>query len=161
MRNIFIDLSNPAKDLYHTSIIREGEHNASQLVIKPSGDFEGCTIKLQFKLNEQAPFLTSSLLVVNGLVEFPIVNSLTSTNGLLDVEVHGYIGSELLVKSKVFSFNVLNAIEGSPIEIPSGGGTVPFDLIIEDENLYFIADGEFTGNPFELDESGNLYCTIV
>lgn len=119
MRDINIDLNNLDANLYYTSTMREGEHNASQLVITLSEEFVGYTYKLSFKLNAESTYLTNDLVPVDGVITYLVTNALTSEYGTLKCELQAYDDDIYLAKSAIFPLRIQSALEGIPIEMPS------------------------------------------
>lgn len=119
MRDIVIDLNNIDTNLYYTSVIRQGEHNASQLLITLSDEFIGYTYKLSFKLNDNGVFLTNDVVPVNGVITYVLSNALTQEFGTLKVELHAYEYDLYLAKSVIIPLKIQSALEGIPIELPA------------------------------------------
>lgn len=118
MRDILIDLNNIDPDLYEETIIREGEHNASQLVITLSSEFTGYQNNLVFRLNNEAPLIASNVPNVAGVITYPIPNTVTFKYGILKVEIQSYNTTTMLTKSVVIPFKVTKSIGGVPVTIP-------------------------------------------
>lgn len=120
MRDILIDLSNySVADVYTDNIIREGENNASQLVITLSEDLIGdFSYRLNFQLNDLQPYNSQALTPVLNVITFPLSNVFTFMNGVLKTELQVYDVSDTLIKSTIFLLRILPAIDGTPITIP-------------------------------------------
>lgn len=118
MNNIIIDLNDLNESLYEDTIIREGEHNASQLVITLSADLTGYQNNLVFRLNDEAPLIASNVPNVAGVITYPIPNTVTYNAGTLRVEIQSYNSTSMLTKSLVIPFKVTKSIGGIPVTIP-------------------------------------------
>lgn len=118
MRDIVIDLNNLSTTLYEDTIIREGEHNASQLVITLTPELLGFQNNIVFRLNNEAPLIASNVPNVLGVITYPIPNTVTFEYGQLRVEIQSYNTTTMLTKSLVLPFKVTKGIGGVPVTIP-------------------------------------------
>ena len=119
MRDILIDLDSiDVKSLYDDTVIRQGENNASQLVITLNEEFTGYQYLLNFQLNHEVPYNSQEVTPVDGVITFPLINTLTFASGNLKCELQAYDVNNTLVKSAVFVFRIIPAITGTPIILP-------------------------------------------
>lgn len=119
MRDILIDLDSiDVKSLYDDTVIRQGENNASQLVITLNEEFTGYSYLLNFQLNHETPYNSQEVVPVNGVITFPLSNVLTFLSGNLKCELQAYDINNTLVKSAVFVFRIISAITGTPVILP-------------------------------------------
>lgn len=118
MRDIIIDLNDLDETLYETALIRQGEHNASQLVITLSSDLIGFSNALVFRLNSEPPYIASPVTPVNNVITYSIPNTITYKAGVLKVEIQSFDTNLMLTKSAIVTLQVTRAIEGVPVTIP-------------------------------------------
>lgn len=119
MRDILIDLNEyTLADIYADNILREGENNASQLIITLNTEFTGYSYRLNFQLNDLTPYNSQELTPVLGIITFPISNVFTFVNGVLKVELQAYDINDTLVKSATFLLKIKPAIDGVSVVIP-------------------------------------------
>lgn len=152
MRDIIIDLNNLSPTLYEDTIIREGEHNASQLVITLTEELKGYQNNIVLRLNNEAPLIASNVPNVAGVITYPLPNTVTFEYGQLRVEIQSYNLTTMLTKSLVIPFKVIKGIGGVPVTIPptlygleGAVGAVPDTFVVRD-NI-----GAVNADSFNLD----------
>lgn len=117
MREIVLNLNSTDKALYNDTLIRQGENKASKLKIILTEDFIGYNYNLLFQVNDEIPITSDVLTVIDGVIEYEILNSITNKDGQLKIELNAFDDYGILIKSATTVLKIIKSLDGNSSEI--------------------------------------------
>ena len=111
MREVIIHFNDETdKYLYADTLIYKGENLATKFIMNLPTELQGYKYKIALRLNDSTTVLTSELTATDNTLEYILPNTYTSNIGVLYIQLYCYNDDLLVMRSKIYPFNIKNSL---------------------------------------------------
>lgn len=118
MKEIIMNLNSSDNLLYYKNEMKQGENNASQIVVVLNSEWTGYRYLIRFKLNSNEIVVTPELFAIDGLITYNINQVLTNEPGTLKVVFEAFDAEGTVIKSAITNLRIVESLAGGTEIMP-------------------------------------------